>query len=334
MAKKHISKRVVFPRGEQRRYLFNYKNKTGSSWSSIAETLEISDRTLTDWKREKFNISLKALKTLTAKRNETLPANLKIVEPYWYALKGAKKGGISVYKKYGQVGGDPKYRKIKWREWWKKEGRKIPNPIFNCVPISKPAKSLALAEFVGILIGDGGISKNQVVITQHHINDKEYCDFIVKLIYKLFKIKPAIYNRPSCSVNNITASRVELVRFLVSLGLPIGNKIKQHIDIPRWIKTNNDYIIACIRGLIDTDGCVFCHSYTVKNKIYHYKKISFSSRSRPLISSVYHFLNKLRLSPRITKSNFEIRIEDQKNIKKYFYLIGSHNPKHLNRYLK
>ncbi len=280
-------------------------------------------------------MSLEALKTLTAEMNETLPTKLKIVEPYWYALKGAKKGGISVYKKYGIVGGNPNYRKNKWRQWWETKGKHQTHPIINVsLPIKKPKKSSNLSEFVGILIGDGGISKNQVVITQHLRDDKEYCDFITKLIYKLFKIRPAVYSRPSCSVTNITVSRVKLVKFLISLGLPIGNKIKQHIDIPHWIKMNDDYIIACIRGLVDTDGCVFCHSYTVKNKIYRYKKISFSSHSKPLISSVYHLLNKLCLFPRITKSNFEIRIEDQKNVKKYFHLIGFHNPKHLNRYLK
>ena len=334
MAKKLISKRAIFPSGGQKRYLFRCRNKTGYSWALIAKILKISSRTLTDWKREKFNISLEALRILAAETNEVLPTKLKIAEPYWYTSKGAKKGGNAVYKKYGRVGGNPKYRKIKWHEWWEKEGRKNPNPILNSIPISKPAKSSALAEFVGILIGDGGISKNQVVVTQHQIDDKEYCDFIAKIIYKLFKIKPAIYNRPSCSVNNITVSRVELVRFLASLGLPIGNKMNQQIDIPRWIKENDDYLIACTRGLIDTDGCVFCHSYTVKNKIYRYKKISFSSRSKPLISSVYHLFSKFNLSPRITKNNFEVRIEGQKNVKKYFYFIGSHNPKHLNRYLK
>ncbi|KKT24428.1 MAG: hypothetical protein UW11_C0047G0005 [Parcubacteria group bacterium GW2011_GWA2_43_9b] len=93
-------------------------------------------------------------------------------------------------------------------------------------------------------------------------------------------------------------------------------------------------MIACVRGLLDTDGSVFRHSYSVRHKIYHYKKISFSSRSKPLIFSVYHFLKELDLSPRITKNNFEIRIENQKNVKNYFHLIGSHNTKHLNRYLK
>ena len=335
MAKLNNYKRVIFPAGSQKAFLFKVRTKLNIPWKKIAQLLTVSDRTLSDWKREKFTISLQATNLLVRKTKVALPKKIKIMEPFWYVFKGARAGGIKVYKKYGIVGGNPDYRKNKWRQWWKTKGKYQSHPIINVsFPIKEPAKSSELAEFVGILIGDGGISKNQVVITQHYIDDKDYCNFIIRLVKKLFGINPSVYHRPQFSINNIVISRVKLVKFLNSIGLPIGNKINQQIDIPGWIKTNRNYMIACIRGLVDTDGSVFRHSYTVKHKIYSYKKMSFSSRSKPLISSVYHFLKKSGLSSRITKNNFEIRIEAQKNVKKYFCLIGSHNPKHLNRYLK
>jgi intein/homing endonuclease len=143
-----------------------------------------------------------------------------------------------------------------------------------------------------------------------------------------------VYHDAKNSVNDIVISRTELVKFLVSLGLPIGNKVKQKIDIPIWIRRSKDFLVACIRGLIDTDGCVFVHSYKIKNKIYQYKKLAFSNRSKPLIKTVYDSLKKFGFSARITKYDKDIRIESRNDIKKYFKIFGSHNPKHLKKYHK
>ena len=148
-------------------------------------------------------------------------------------------------------------------------------------------------------------------------------------------MKPAIYEDKEDSVFDVTISRVELVRYCINdLGLKIGNKVKQQVDVVDWIKQNKKFMIACVRGLIDTDGSVFDHKYRVNGKSYSYKKMDFSSSSRPLLSSVYAFLKNLGLKPRITKDGKKIRLESVEDVKKYFRLIGSHNPKHLNRYFK
>ena len=328
MAKMFISKRAIFPQGKQKAFLLRVKNRTGVTWTNLAQLLKISNRTFTDWKREKFSMSLEAVKILSKKANITVPKNIEIRNPFWYVSKGARVGGIFVYKKYGRIGGNPEYRKKKWYEWWERKGKFKQHPS---LPIKKPEKSEDLAEFIGIVMGDGGISKSQLIITQHHIDDKEYSNFIIELIKKLFCVSPTIHHRLKYSVNNILVSRTELVRFCVSLGLPIGNKVKQQIDIPNWIKINKKFLIACTRGLIDTDGCIFTHSYKVNNKIYNYKKLAFSNRSRPLIISVYRFLKKIGLSPRITNDGKDVRIESKSGILKYFRIIGSHNPKHLKK---
>jgi hypothetical protein len=260
--------------------------------------------------------------------------NIKTKNRYWYVKNGSSAGGLAVFKKYGRIGGNPEYRKKKWYEWWKNKGQFKTNLITRPKLIRKPKKSSELAEFIGILIGDGGITKGQVTITLNHRDDKEYCELVIKLIEKLFNIKPSVYHDAKNSVNDIVISRTELVKFLVSLGLPIGNKVKQKIDIPIWIRRSKDFLVACIRGLIDTDGCVFVHSYKIKNKIYQYKKLAFSNRSKPLIKTVYDSLKKFGFSARITKYDKDIRIESRNDIKKYFKIFGSHNPKHLKKYHK
>lgn len=320
-----------FSAGAQRFFLISIQKTLGLSNSKLAKLLKISVRTLTDWKREKFLIPFSIIKTLSKKAKINIPTNITILDRYWYTRKGAKLGGVAVYKKYGQIGGDPEIRKKRWYEWWEKEGKNKHFPILRSLPLKKPGYSTDLAEFVGIMMGDGGMSRTQICITLHHRNDLKYSKFVIKLAKKLFEINPSVYHNIKYSVNNIVISRTELVKFLNSIGLPVGNKVKQLIDIPEWIKNNKLYKIFCLRGLIDTDGCVFLHKYKVNGKFYTYKKLSFTTASGPLRETVFEILKTLNFKPRISQ-NRDVRLDSQKDIKKYFKIIGSHNPKHLNKY--
>ena len=328
-------KRVIFPNGEQLRFLNHLKRELRITWTEMARVANISKRTLGDWKREKFNASFEILTVLSKKANHPLPKNSIIKEPFWYVKKGASKGGQAVYRKYGRIGGDPETRKKKWQEWWETKGKFIPNPILHApLSIQKPQKSEELAEFVGIVMGDGSLTKYQLSITLHHIDDKEYSKFVIKLIKKLFNVQPSIYHIQKYSVNNIKVSRTQLVIFCTEeLEMKVGNKVKQQIDIPLWIKGNKKFQIACLRGLVDTDGCVFTHTYKVNGKSYSYKKLCFSSRSYPLLISVHIILKDMGFNPRLTPG-IDVRLDSKKDIEMYFSLISSHNPKHLRRYHK
>lgn len=198
--------------------------------------------------------------------------------------------------------------------------------------IQRPRKSALLAEFFGIMLGDGGMSEYQATVTLHSIDDFEYSTFIIKTIEKLFKYTPSIIFRKNTPVLVLCMSRIQLVQFLHVLGLPIGNKINQNIDIPHWIKHRKDFAISCVRGLIDTDGSVFSHHYLSKARSYSYKKLSFTSASPLLLESVAHILKELGMKPRFG-SNKDVRLDSIKDMKRYFSMVGTHNPKHLRRYL-
>lgn len=331
MAKLNKSKRVIFPKGKQKEFLDQIKNILGFSWTDIARFLDISNRTLTDWKREKFSISLLAVKKLARKAKLPIPQNIEIKDPFWYVSLGS--GGVALYKKYGRVGGDPEYRNMKWREWWNREGKYAKHPIIGVSkPIKIPKYSEKLAEFVGIILGDGGISKYQVAVTLNALDDREYGDFVVRIVKHLFGVKPSIHKKRGCNANNIVVSRRELVKFCSEkLGLKIGNKVKQQVDIPQWIIKDKKFKAACLRGLVDTDGSVFTHSYRAGGKVYSYKKISFTNLSQPLRMSVYDIMKEMGLNPRLAQ-NKDVRLDSQEDVKKYFWLVSSNNPKHLKRY--
>jgi hypothetical protein len=328
LSKLKFQKRVIFPPTGQQRFLARALKNLNLSWPLFAEKFKIHKRTLNDWKREKYSLPLNIVKKISIVAKVKIPKSVKIREPFWYVNKGAKIGGVTVFKKYGRIGGDPEYRKKKWYEWWEREGKYINRFLFKRTPIKKPKKDVNLAEFIGIMLGDGSISKRQVQIDLNKENEKEYLEFVKQSIRKLFGISPSIYYRRTSNGIRLVISSTKLCDYLIKLGL--GKKAK---TIPRWILKNQKYQLACLRGLMDTDGCVFTHRYRVNGKFYNYKKLVFKSHSHLLINSVYNLLKSVGLRhPRITKNYKEVRIEGKEDVQKYFQLIGFHNPKNLKRY--
>ncbi|MDP2630774.1 MAG: hypothetical protein Q8P56_05195 [Candidatus Uhrbacteria bacterium] len=242
-------------------------------------------------------------------------------------------GWKTVMRKYGKIPKNEEYRKKKWLEWWGREGKHKFHQIINHPKlIAYPKYSEELAEFVGIILGDGGISDYQVIVTLNSEDEQEYASFVIHLARSLFRIPVRVSFRKNSLSMDLVISRVALVRFCTEkLGLLRGDKIKHQVDIPEWIKKNQKYAVACVRGLVDTDGSVFTHRYKVNGKLYSYKKLEFCSRSEPLRFSVHRILGSLAIKGRLSRG-YDIFIDDQKQVKRYFQVIGSHNPKHLMRY--
>jgi intein/homing endonuclease len=196
-----------------------------------------------------------------------------------------------------------------------------------------PAPSRNLAEFFGIMMGDGSITPQQIIITLHAKDDLEYAHFVSDIITKLFKSPPSLRFRNNSNVVILRLSRIALVKYLEQWGLKKGNKIKQNMDVPEWIKANESYRVSCLRGLVDTDGCIFEHSYKVRGKLYRYTKFCFTSYSLPLRHSVFEMLRQLGFNPRMSQ-NRDVRLDSQADVKRYFQLVKSHNPKHLKKMSK
>jgi len=333
MAEQLNSQRAFFPPGKQREFIVCSRQDLNITWGTFAATCSTSVRNLSDWRNEKNSMSLVAVKNICQKRKITIPAHVIIRDAYWYVTKGARAGGQALVAKYGIVGGDPEIRKQKWRKWWEKEGKFKISKITQPLPFNTPVFSSELAEFVGILLGDGGISEHQITITLNSVTDKEYLVFVQRLIKHLFKVPTGIYSDKQALAKRISISRTALVLYLTTIvGLKKGNKVQQQVDIPQWIKENPYYATACLRGLIDTDGCIILHQYRSKNKRYSYKKIGFTSRSYPLLSSASTILLNLGIKHRIMKNRWDIRIEAEEEVAKYFRLVGTSNPKHWKRY--
>jgi len=116
-------------------------------------------------------------------------------------------------------------------------------------------KTTELSELIGILLGDGHIQKfprtERFVITCG-IDKSRYIKRIIDIIEKVFSKKPSILKRKDENTADISLYQCELSK---RLGIPSGNKIKNNVGVPQWIKGKKDYIIYCLKGLFETDGC-------------------------------------------------------------------------------
>tara|TARA_Y100000310_G_scaffold343942_1_gene454066 strand:+ start:1713 stop:2522 length:810 start_codon:yes stop_codon:yes gene_type:complete len=123
-------------------------------------------------------------------------------------------------------------------------------------PIKEIKKSNDLAEFIGIMLGDGNLYKNRTKIAFDSRNP-EYVDYVFKICEKLFGITFKREDHKDKNCIYLQFNNHIFTDELIKLGLKRGNKLKNQLGIPEWIKENKEFSRACIRGLIDTDGCIY-----------------------------------------------------------------------------
>jgi len=328
---KNKKSRVFFlHKGEQRVFLNNVQSKLGLRLKDFSKIAGVCVRSMDDWKREKNSMSLDGLNSLCKTAKIALPKDIQIREKFWYISRAASLGGLATFKKHGGIG-NKKYRKIKWLEWWENKGKFNHKQYFVEKDIVIPKKNNQLAELVGIILGDGSITENQVSVTLNIIDDLSFSYYVRKLIADLFSVKSSIYKREKESVLNIVVSRKKLVVFFLKMGLKIGSKVRQQTGVPEWVRESDIFSKFCMRGLLDTDGCFYIDKHRYKDKIYLNCGINFTNRSLPILYFFKENLIKFGYHP-TQKTKFSIFLRREEEILRYFKEIGTSNPKHLNKF--
>ena len=295
--------------------------------NEIASITSVSPRTIRDWRREKFNITKNAINKINDSLKHPESINVDGLVEKWQKMRSDlnRIGGIAHYKKYGDFG------TIEGR---RKGGSKALSILRSrgIIPLCKhfllPRKfSVELAEFVGILLGDGGITKEQVTVTLNSEADKQYAGYVSNLGNKLFSDKPTVSKRKNCKAIDIRFSGKQLVEYLVKNGLKVGDKVRQQVGVPDWIQNSKSYTKMCLRGLMDTDGGVFTHKYKVNGKQYAYRKICFSNRSLPLLHFVFQTLMEMGFSPKLVDKveNKKVWLYNTHEVDKYLSFVKSSN---------
>ncbi len=315
---------------KDRIHLFSKLKEVGLKPKQIGESLNISPRTVTDWRRGKYTIPEEHFKKMLGfSQIQEKDLHISRLSEWWNNVDAAKKGAAARNDTHGLLG-TVESRKAGGRSSYKKR-KNVEGDIFSKTQISHPKPSKSLAELTGILIGDGGITSHQVSVYVNSVTDIQYGEYIAKLIQQLFGVQPSIRYRRNRNCMIIAVSSVRMVECLKSLGLSQGNKLKQGLDIPKWVLQKPAYIKACLRGIFDTDGCIFQETHRINNKKYSYPRIAIVSASPTLRKTIFKCFSSLGFKPKI-RGNRSVNLEKLEDIKRYFTIVGTSNPKHLARF--
>lgn len=324
--------RIQLTKNQQIDFLLKVKTKSQMSSDGIGNLCGVTGRTIREWSRAKYTLPLSSALLISKKIGVALPKDFKVLKQYWYIQKYARKGALARQKIYGLLGNAETRRKGGMVSQQRRREDPEKYLLLGCKArkqIKPLVHSTELAELCGILLGDGGITSFQFNITLNKFVDKEYSDFVEKLLFKVFKEHPYVKERKNVIV--LILSGVNLVEALEKVGLKRGNKVAHQVAIPGWILKNNKYAKACLRGLMDTDGCVYLHNHLSGGIKYQHLGLNFSNHSRPLVLGAHKILSKNGIQASLVE-NKGVWVYSLGEVNKYFKIIGSSNPKHTTKF--
>ena len=293
--------RIKFVKGKQKELIRKFKEEKNLTWKQLADVFGIKEGRLKAYIEETSLIGEELYKKLD-KDKTYLRYVLEKLEENW----GRKKGGV--------------------------------NSKGKTKPINEPEDSKELAEFYGAMLGDGNSHRTKYykhrddkrgvfvirIVGDSRLDKKYHSEYLKPIIENLFQVKVRVGNFKNSNAMFLEVHGVRLVEFLEKKGFPPGNKIKNKLRIPDWIKSNKNYLKACLRGLYDTDGSV----YKLTNQNSH--QICFTNVNQGLMGDVRDGLISLGIN--CSKiSNKDIYITKKSELRKFLKLVNFSNDRHLKK---
>jgi len=180
---------------------------------------------------------------------------------------------------------------------------------------------------IGLAIGDGNLSNPNGRATRLRITcDKKYPLLLKRIVNSLRLLlsdnKISIINRKETYTDaSVYSNHLEKI---LGWKAKSGAKFKQRTSVPNWILKNKSYKINCLRGLIETDGCIYADRT--------YNMINFSTIIPKLANDVYMMISSLgfkshiyKIERKLDKYNFNqktiYRIRLSKNVQEFLNLV-------------
>lgn len=284
--------RIKFKKGLQTKFLEEIKDRSGLSWEILAKELNICTNTLSFfWRNEKSTI------------------------PVSFARKLLELGP---FKKWENIEKDW-IEKILSKNWGQDlSGEK------NKKEIMVPKYSVDLAEFFGVILGDGHLTRKTLILAGNSFEESHYV-YLSKKVKVLFGIGSKIFKIKDQNSMQLRVNSTELIKFLINQGFVLGDKIKNKESLPRWIFKDKKFVYGALRGMFDTDGGIY-----QKQKGYKRAVIEFQTKSPYIRKDLFELIEKGGFKP--SKSDGNVRIQNQEEVLRFFQLIGSANPKNIIRF--
>ena len=195
-------------------------------------------------------------------------------------------------------------------------------------------------EFLGIMYGDGCLSSTHppssrwrsyiVYVSSCFSTDLEHLNHISYLFSEIFNKDTKIRKRNDSDVAVISFNDKKIFDEIESIGFPVGKKYGS-MKVPERIKKNPKLFSSFIRGVFDTDGCVVVSRQHRKER--YYPRIEITSKSRSFLEEMFGFLISNGFYGSISDKSgcWRLEIPGFKNTRRWIKLIGSSNPKHINK---
>jgi len=189
-----------------------------------------------------------------------------------------------------------------------------------------------MAEFIGMLIGDGCISRFiyrqkvifEVAFTGNPSEFSYYRSFLKSKIERLFPIRGRLRLRDDNTVRLHFRSK-RLAAYFLSIGIPLGKK--RDASIPLCLRTR-PLMTALIRGFYHAEGSIY-HRYS-KQYPYHAKHycnllvVQFRCKLRTLMRQLHAAVIALGLRPTRLGSRdgvYTFRFTDQIQIRRFLQVV-------------
>src|SRR3989344_1649199 len=173
-----------------------------------------------------------------------------------------------------------KRKKINNFEQWRKKVAEEGSHKFGREYYLDLQKGKPLAFLVGLILGDGHISKmarTEGLRVTLGTDKPQLWKFSAQLLKEVFNKEPHIAKRKSANCVDLVIYEKYLSE---RLSIPAGSRGNLDIKLPLWIWGNNGFLIACIRGLFEAEG-----SFSVHKPTYTYN-LAFSNKNRSLLDEM------------------------------------------------
>ena len=198
-------------------------------------------------------------------------------------------------------------------------------------------KNPKLAEFIGVLLGDGSIGKykckaGERVKTQYRTKvtlssrEKEYLNYLDKIFQEIFGIEPIKRQKKNENVIEMLSYRKELFKFLTQeIGLKEAPKWNNAVIPKRYLKNNLEKDV--LRGYFDTDGSLVL----TDNNGTLYPRLEMKICPSPMQKQLISILERLGFRfgvYKIGKGKVRIQLNGKGQLNKWIKEVGFSNKKH------
>jgi hypothetical protein len=153
-----------------------------------------------------------------------------------------------------------------------------------------------LAYVIGLALGDGNLSQVSRAIRLRITCDLKYPNLIETIQKSLQIIAPQNKVGIAKKRGNCLDIYCYSNQWPKVLGWNVGSKISQNVTVPSWIRMRQEYSKACLRGLFQTDGCLYYDS--------GYQMAAFTSHISSLAENVIGMIQSLGFKPTIYERKY------------------------------